>query len=335
MYDGLRRAGRGGRRRCWHDRRTTFVVVTHARGRAAPRGRVLHRGAAARASFHLGALVLNKVLPDVPARRRRHGGGRRACATTPTDAGRRRWPRCVDADADARSRRVLREVGESFLNFQVVAKREAEQRAELAARARGRGHRARTSTTDIYDLGRPAAARRAALALSALGARADRPVLATPWPPSPSSLGSTPRPRPRRDVVAPPAPASASWGLLADLCFADLLLFVPDRRTAGWLVVGQVRPATGQTLYPPDWVGTSADEAERPLLTPRSTTGEIVEGEITVEGLRRRRPGMLCIPVRRQGRVIAVLTRESAPAVGRQPGELERTYRRSSTASPR
>jgi hypothetical protein len=29
--------------------------------------------------------------------------------------------------------RVLREVGESFLNFQVVAKREAEQRAELAA----------------------------------------------------------------------------------------------------------------------------------------------------------------------------------------------------------
>jgi hypothetical protein len=29
--------------------------------------------------------------------------------------------------------RVLHEVGESFLNFQVVAKREAEQRAELAA----------------------------------------------------------------------------------------------------------------------------------------------------------------------------------------------------------
>ena len=28
---------------------------------------------------------------------------------------------------------MLREVGESFLNYQVVAKREAEQRAELAA----------------------------------------------------------------------------------------------------------------------------------------------------------------------------------------------------------
>jgi hypothetical protein len=31
--------------------------------------------------------------------------------------------------------RVLAEVGESFLNFQVVAKREAEQRSELAAHA--------------------------------------------------------------------------------------------------------------------------------------------------------------------------------------------------------
>jgi hypothetical protein len=30
--------------------------------------------------------------------------------------------------------RVLGEMGESFLNFQVVAKREAEQRAELSAR---------------------------------------------------------------------------------------------------------------------------------------------------------------------------------------------------------
>ena len=32
-------------------------------------------------------------------------------------------------------RRVLHEVGESFLNFQVVAKREAEERSELASRA--------------------------------------------------------------------------------------------------------------------------------------------------------------------------------------------------------
>ena len=35
---------------------------------------------------------------------------------------------------------------------------------------------------------------------------------------------------------------------------------------------------------------------------------------------------MLCIPVRCRGEMVAVLTRESTPTVGRQPGELERTY---------
>ena len=50
-----------------------------------------------------------------------------------------------------------------------------------------------------------------------------------------------------------------------------------------------------------------------------------MEGEITVEGM----PGvtrMLAIPVRRQGHVVAVLTKEWSPRTGRQPGELERTY---------
>ena len=40
----------------------------------------------------------------------------------------------------------------------------------------------------------------------------------------------------------------------------------------------------------------------------------------------RERVRMLCIPVRWRGATIAVLSRESAPSVGRQPGELERTY---------
>ena len=40
----------------------------------------------------------------------------------------------ADAGEPAAVTRVLREVGESFLNFEVVAKREAEQRAELATR---------------------------------------------------------------------------------------------------------------------------------------------------------------------------------------------------------
>ena len=55
----------------------------------------------------------------------------------------------------------------------------------------------------------------------------------------------------------------ASWGLLADLCFADLLLFArvdPARQVPGvaeeaegagerLVVLGQVRPLTSQTLF--------------------------------------------------------------------------------------
>jgi hypothetical protein len=38
------------------------------------------------------------------------------------------------------------------------------------------------------------------------------------------------------------------WGMLADLCFADMLLHLPAEN--GSFVVGaQVRPATGQTIY--------------------------------------------------------------------------------------
>ena len=38
------------------------------------------------------------------------------------------------------------------------------------------------------------------------------------------------------------------WGMLADLSFADLLLYVPGTADT-WYVVAHVRPATGQTIY--------------------------------------------------------------------------------------
>ena len=42
---------------------------------------------------------------------------------------------------------------------------------------------------------------------------------------------------------------TASWGMLADFCFADLLLFAPtDEQAKQFVVVGQIRPTTGQTL---------------------------------------------------------------------------------------
>ena len=118
----------------------------------------------------------------------------------------------------------------------------------------------------------------------------------------------------------------ASWGLLADFCFSDLLLFVPtDDGDAHFVVVGQIRPTTNQTLYRHDLLGEITDEVERPLVARSHRLGEIIEGEIT-DPVIRERVRMLCIPVRWQGATVAVLSRESAPSVGRAPGELERIY---------
>jgi two-component sensor histidine kinase len=119
----------------------------------------------------------------------------------------------------------------------------------------------------------------------------------------------------------------AGWGMLADFCFADLLLFAPVRGSDGrrFVVLGQVRPTTGQTVYRRDWVGAVVDETDRPVVYRTFRLGEIIEGETTAPGSMER-VRVLGIPVRHDGDIVAVLTRESTPAFGREPGELERIY---------
>ncbi len=116
----------------------------------------------------------------------------------------------------------------------------------------------------------------------------------------------------------------AEWGMLADFCFSDLLLYVPveDDR---WLVAAQIRPATGQTIYENDWVGSWANDTETPVLSAAFTSGAVVSGDVQVEGLAEPTT-MVAIPVRCGDRPIAVLTREGEPSSVRRQGELERTY---------
>ena len=109
-----------------HDRRTTFMVVTTLE--AAP----LHEAeffidALHRQKFHLGALVLNRVLPSYLLDAGATRAAEKLCAEPDEMA------RAAGEDIGDRAQvaRVLHSVGESFLNFQVVAKREQEQRAEL------------------------------------------------------------------------------------------------------------------------------------------------------------------------------------------------------------
>jgi two-component sensor histidine kinase len=116
----------------------------------------------------------------------------------------------------------------------------------------------------------------------------------------------------------------SEWGMLADFCFSDLLLYVPtiDGR---WGVVGQVRPATGQTMYHTDWVGSYASDAEMVLLTEALETHKPCEGEIDAPDVPPD-THLRAIPVTLAGRPIAVLTREWIDQGLRRPGELERAY---------
>ena len=113
------------------------------------------------------------------------------------------------------------------------------------------------------------------------------------------------------------------WGMLADLCFGDLVLLA-EGSGDDFIVLGQMRPSTSQTLHHDDLVGRKMPEAERPVVARAFRSGEIVEGEVALGDLDRVR--MQGIPVRRDGSVIAVMTREAPLSATRRPGALERVY---------
>jgi hypothetical protein len=84
-----------------------------------------------------------------------------------------------------------------------------------------------------------------------------------------------------RDQVSHLNRLTSEWHYLADFCFADLLLYVPTTDDR-WLIVGQVRPSTGQTVYHTDWVSSFANPTEQSVLLNAFKSGEITEGAVEV-----------------------------------------------------
>ncbi len=126
----------------------------------------------------------------------------------------------------------------------------------------------------------------------------------------------------RRDEVDHLQKLVGDWGLLADFCFADLLLYA--RAADGrWLIVAHVRPATGPTLYQDDRVGSAASAAEGAILDRAAGEVSITGGEVPADPEPTQ---VLAIPVRCGERTLAVLTRESSTGTSRRTGELERAY---------
>ncbi len=113
------------------------------------------------------------------------------------------------------------------------------------------------------------------------------------------------------------------WQLLADLSFADLLLWVgtadlqesPDAQV---LCVAQCRPTTAPTAFTEDMVGVRVSESQHPTVMDCLLTRSIVGGIGS---------DTESVPVRCDGHVIAVLTRDTNSNRQRPPSALEIAYR--------
>ena len=117
----------------------------------------------------------------------------------------------------------------------------------------------------------------------------------------------------------------AQWHLLADLSFADLVLWVPRAETAGFVAGAHVRPTTAPTSYADDVVGATIEAGRRPLVDAAFETGRI------------RRDGdpewwdavpvrVEAIPVVCSGRPLAVIVRTTNLVPARTPSRLELVY---------
>ncbi|WP_432925877.1 sensor histidine kinase [Microbispora sp. CA-135349] len=124
----------------------------------------------------------------------------------------------------------------------------------------------------------------------------------------------------------------SDWQLLADLSFADLILWVPGQGGTRWVAVAQMRPTTGPTVYHDDVVGVSIAMGERPLIDVAWAEHRICrEGDPDwSSGVPVREE---TIPVRRGkgGPIIGVIQRSTNLSSARTPSRLELTYLQSAS----
>jgi two-component sensor histidine kinase/PAS domain-containing protein len=119
----------------------------------------------------------------------------------------------------------------------------------------------------------------------------------------------------------------ADWQLLADLSFADLVLWLPTRDRAAYVAVAQMRPTTGPTVHHSDLVGELLPRGRRPQVDDALDRRRIC---------RERDPEWHdavpvreeTIPVVRGSAVLGVVARHTNLAAARTPSRLELTYLR-------
>lgn len=119
------------------------------------------------------------------------------------------------------------------------------------------------------------------------------------------------------------------WQLLADLSFADYLMWV-RRDDRALVCVAQCRPNTAPTVLQTDAVGIVVTAGDVPLVAGAFRTGLIRHADDAVPSTAWRPTEMSveAIPVRHDGQVVAVLTHQAAVAEQRGSSPLETAYLR-------
>ena len=123
----------------------------------------------------------------------------------------------------------------------------------------------------------------------------------------------------------------ANWQLLADLSFADLILWVPIRKDikmwpSGHIAIAHIRPTTAATVFTNDVIGDEIAWGIRTNIDEALSHGEIVRDS------QLEQPGTMlvkeeAIPVTFNGQAIAVISRHRDVEQMRIAGKLEINYR--------
>jgi two-component system, sensor histidine kinase PdtaS len=110
----------------------------------------------------------------------------------------------------------------------------------------------------------------------------------------------------------------ASWSLLADLSFSDMILMArisgEEGHAESFIVLGQKRPNNRSTMINDDLVGTTHRPEDWPLVREAFVSGERVMGEAAMGDVGP--VPVWCVPVRYDDQVVAVMVRLQGPLRG-------------------
>jgi two-component sensor histidine kinase len=121
----------------------------------------------------------------------------------------------------------------------------------------------------------------------------------------------------------------ASWSVLADLSFSDLLLVVPTPEVPGeepeLVVMGQIRPNNRPTMLTQDLVGQTVPRTSWSLSAAALERGEVVRGAVHHPLVGESVP-VENVPVRFGDKVIAVMVRVYSRIVATPVSMYEKNY---------